>query len=436
MMTYNHKINKRNNRLIFCLSVVRASEKTHPINIIFIFCSFDRSISNIMLRISGSLGRRQLPRHLGTYERACFFSSTEVSNGDEDRPKRKRLDVAIVGAPNAGKSQLLNVLTQSKVAAVSRKRHTTRSDILGARTVGDTQIVFKDTPGFLKLENAKEERLDRDLIVTAAAELQHVDYSLLVVDAARALNNNYRHALIQLMVGSLNSTGRIEEDDVDDDQKSKKSQQNPWDNYDSSRFAIVLNKVDLVNPKKKLLDTAMDIGNLADACLMDQYNRGGQDQDELNFDRLMDLSPVVFYVSALENDGVDEILDHLVERATPCRTWVVEAGEATNMTKHEQVQELIREKIYRCLHQEVPHSIHQVNRMFRKVKAGMIIHQDLVVFSKSHQKLIIGSGGKTLKRIQDSATRDLKELFDCDISLRLHVKLNKSKQRRNIQDYS
>jgi GTP-binding protein Era len=74
--------------------------------------------------------------------------------------------------------------------------------------------------------------------------------------------------------------------------------------------------------------------------------------------------------------------------------------------------------------------------MFRKVESGMIVHQDLVVFTKSHQKLVLGSGGRTLKRIQDSAERDLEDLFRCDVSLRLHVKLNKSKQRRNVvEDY-
>lgn len=166
--------------------------------------------------------------------------STGVAASDSTR---KRLDVAIVGAPNAGKSQLLNSLTQSKVAAVSRKRHTTRTDVLGARTEGDTQIVFKDTPGFLRLENAKEERLDRDLIATAAAELQHVDYSLLVVDSVRTLTDNYRHALVQLMVGSINSKGRIEEDDNGQiSEVVEDSGEGAHDEEDKAKFAIVLNK--------------------------------------------------------------------------------------------------------------------------------------------------------------------------------------------------
>jgi hypothetical protein len=94
----------------------------------------------------------------------------------------------------------------------------------------------------MRLENAKEERLDRDLIVTAASELQTVDFSLLVVDAARTLNDNYRHALVQLMIGAINSKGRIEETFLEEDEKETEETLN--DGIDQqARFAIVLNKV-------------------------------------------------------------------------------------------------------------------------------------------------------------------------------------------------
>ncbi|KAG7373356.1 GTP-binding protein Era [Nitzschia inconspicua] len=352
---------------------------------------------------------------------------------------RTRLDVAIVGAPNAGKSQLLNVLTQSPVAAVSRKRHTTRSDILGARTIDNTQLVFKDTPGFLRLENAKEERLDRDLIATAAAELEDVDFTLLVVDAARTLTDNYRQALVQLMIGALNSRGRIEEEDDDDDdddtildEEGKKYRNNssnisPRHISNGPKFAIVLNKTDLVHPKSSLLDLAMDVGNMADLCLKDQFDNDLK--RSLDFDAKMELSPIVFYISALKEEGIDDILDHLTSLATPCRSWAVPPGESTNLTPLEQVQEIIREKIYRSCHREVPHSVRQINRLFRKVESGLVIHQDLVVFTKSHQRLVQGTGGRTLQRIQESAQKDLEKVFGCSVALQLHVKLTKSKNR-------
>lgn len=388
----------------------------------------------LLLRSSGSRLAAVSCRHRWPSTPATRFSSTASNN------PRKRLDVAIVGAPNAGKSQLINILTQSPVAAVSRKRHTTRSGILGARTVEDTQIVFKDTPGFLRIENAKEERLDRDLIVTASTEMKYVDYTLIVVDAARNLSENYRQALVLLMQHAVNSQGRIEEDYLEDDDTDEEEEKDTTkikepEKSQTSKFAIVLNKVDLVNPKSDLLDLAMEIGDIADECLQYQYQEQATPEEarqSLDFKILMEMVPVVFYVSALEEDGTDELLEHLLKLATPCNTWALPAGQATDLAPLERVQEIIREKIYRCLHREVPHSITQVNRMFHRVPDGLVIHQELVVFTKSHQKLVLG----VLERIQESGTRDLRKVFDCNVTLQLRVKLNKSKQRRDVEQYS
>ena len=355
------------------------------------------------------------------------FASSSSSPPSPTREGRKRLDVAIVGPPNAGKSQLLNILTKSPIAAVSRKRHTTRSDLLGARTIGNTQIVFKDTPGFMRIEDAKEERLDRDLIVTAASEMQDVDFTLLVLDSARSLSENYRHALVQLMIGAINSKGRIEESFEDDDDDGDENDSTRSDN-EKCKFAIILNKVDLVKPKSDLIDLAMDVGSMADVCLEDQFKIYGK---ELDFEAKLEHSPIVFYVSALKEDGTDDIMELLLNLATPCKEWAVERGKATNMTTLEQVKEVIREKIYRSCHREVPHAVQQVNRIFLRIpKKGVVIHQDLVVFTKSHQKLVLGTGGRTLERIQESARKDLRKIFGCDVALQLHVKFSKSKQRR------
>ena len=382
--------------------------------------------------------------------RRCAFSSSDTtksrirpsvqrshrladSDSNENRAPRKRLDVAIVGAPNAGKSQLINVLTNSPVAAVSRKRHTTRTGILGARTVGHTQIVFNDTPGFLRIENAKEERLDRDLIATAAAEMQNVDYTLLVVDAARTISDTYKEALVELMLNAVNAQGRIEE--VYDEAKISRKP----DISTRSKFAIVLNKVDLVKPKSKLIDIAMELGAIADTCLPFQY-RGQTTPEEANkpldYDTLMAISPETFYISALEEDGTEELLQHLVDLATPCQVWAVPSGNVTDLTPQERTVEIIREKLYRCLHREVPHHITQVNRLFRKLPEGWVIHQELIVSTKSHQRLVLGNGGRTLKRIEETSMRDLQKAFKCPVSLQLRVKLSKGKQGQTTEDYS
>lgn len=360
------------------------------------------------------------------------LSSTTIGSSPslEDR---KRLDVAIVGLPNAGKSQLLNVLTQSTVAAVSRKRHTTRDGILGARTVDDTQLYFVDTPGFLRQSQAKKEGLNRDLVVTASSEMENVDFSLLVVDAARRMTDDYEETLVALMLAALKSQGRLEFDVHSAEEVQ--SIRTPKGGTNPAKFAVVLNKVDLVHPKSNLMDLAVNIGTLAEQCIKFDAKESGKEELFLDSAYLQESLPMFFYISALKQRGVQDLLEFLLERATPSTSWEVEAGEATPMTMKERIEEVIREKIYRCLHKEVPHSIRQENRVLQQGKDEdgnivLVIHQDLIVRSKSHQELVHGGGGRTLERIRETAARGLEKIFFCNVVLHLHVKLPRSKNQR------
>jgi GTP-binding protein Era len=144
--------------------------------------------------------------------------------------------------------------------------------------------------------------------------------------------------------------------------------------------------------------------------------------------------PYFFYTSAVKEEGVDDVLNFLLEQATPTEAWEVEAGESSMQSPEERVEEVIREKIYRCLHREVPYAIRQNNRLFQVVKdksgkPGLLIHQDLIVRSKSHQELVFGGEGKTLERIRETAERDMKTMFKCEVVLQLHVKMLKKRQR-------
>lgn len=104
---------------------------------------------------------------------------TTIGRTTGSNTEKRILEVALVGAPNAGKSQLLNCMVQSKVSAVSRKRHTTRTDILGVRNIGPVQLVFIDTPGFLtQFSSKKDERMNRELVTRARSSLWSCDYSL------------------------------------------------------------------------------------------------------------------------------------------------------------------------------------------------------------------------------------------------------------------
>jgi len=382
----------------------------------------------------------------------AYTSADDDTLSQQDNKQRKRLDVAIVGAPNAGKSQLLNSLMGMKVAAVSRKRHTTRTGIFGARTFDDTQIVFIDTPGYLHHEMSIKEGV-RKLLGEASSEIEASDYVLLVVDAAKKLDEDMKRTLITLIFLALRSRGRNENGAT-------------LTSNSLNKFAVVLNKVDLVSPKQKLLLVVSDVGSMAESCVrrllkqrrspskirleslvndvLENYadESGFNGIDEEDLEDFAAIVPDFLFTSAITKDdeGVDDVLNLLLDKATPSNEWIIDPESGTAMSPLEQIEEILREKIYRCLHREVPHAVQQQNRLLRLDKdtsvgdegavdgGSMIlrIRQDLVVKTKSHQRLVLGSGGKTLERIRSTALKDLETAFQCKVDLTLSVRVTKS----------
>ena len=159
------------------------------------------------------LFRRTFHRQVQLLQENDDSSSSGNKEQHQKQQQRRRLDVAIVGLPNSGKSKILNRLTGQQISAVSHKRHTTRHEVMAARTVKDTQILFVDTPGFMRVDEAKAEGLDRDLTTTAMAEIQDVDFTLLVVDAAKRMTDTVRGTLAELIMESLLAQGRLELDE-------------------------------------------------------------------------------------------------------------------------------------------------------------------------------------------------------------------------------
>jgi GTP-binding protein Era len=267
------------------------------------------------------------------------------------------------------------------------------------------------------------------------------------------MDDDLREALTTLMLRAIHARGRVEMQTLEEGEEENQftlKHAHPQDDEDVPRekFAIVLNKVDLVNPKKKMLTLATELGVIGDNCV--KYGREPPSSHEEELAKFASLSreelfaiekqfPPVFFISALEDDGVQDILNHLLRLATPSEEWTLEADQVTQMSPVERIEEVIREKLYRSLHREVPHQIEQMNRTYRTVEnkeeGSKIVHidQDLIVRTKSHLKLVMGRGGMTLKRIETAAKRDLIKLFDCsDVILHLHVKFTKSRHARPL----
>lgn len=349
---------------------------------------------------------------------------------------RRRLDVAIVGAPNAGKSQLLNQLLGQNLAAVSRKSHTTRTSLLGARTLSNTQLAFWDTPGYQTFKHNTEG--DRELRTAALRDMESVDYTLLVIDAARSLfvdsgrpkDDQYYETILSLILTSLESEGREEitlEEDDDEEAEEEAT------NLILPKFGIVLNKVDLVKPKTDLLIIMDQLSQVAENCIK-HYLENTEDDQIKSLVKPEDMFPQFFYTDSLKAEGTDDVLQYLQALATPSKVWAVQGdNEITDLSLLERMEEIIREKIYRTLHRELPHSIHQIHRGMKETKDGVVvINQDLVVKTKSHYRIV---RGRNLKAIELSAQHDLqKNLFPGkQVVLKLHVAHSKSQHSRSLE---
>ena len=403
-------------------------------------------------------------------------------------PPQKRLDVAIMGMPNAGKSQLLNQILQTKVAAVSRKRHTTRKGVFGAKTIADTQLVFVDTCGYMTQQDAEAEAsILKKLVEFAKENVADCDVSLLVVDAAKALTDPVRETLASLMLHSCLSYVQQKQNFLDHEKKEF-TKEEIASCFASVPLVIVLNKVDLVRPKSNLLPLAYELSVMADSCWekaellvkeeIKSSKNGKVDEEsgaltippenaDLGSSSSLERKDVksqhqreecpVFMISALHNDGVDDILKMLTREAMPGE-WMLEADESTDMSPEERAQEIIREKIYRSVHREVPHQVFlpDWNRRFEYIdipqkqieyeqNSGrysgipsiskttvkiLRIEQDLIVQTKSHKRLLQGKNGATLERITNQSQRDLEHLFQCKVSLALRVKVKRNNNAR------
>jgi GTP-binding protein Era len=268
----------------------------------------------------------------------------------------------VIGAPNAGKSTLVNALVGQKVAIVSPKAQTTRARLMGVAIERKAQILLVDTPGIFE----PRRRLDRAMVAAAWTGAQDADLILLVIDAAAGVNDEVRRI--------INSLG---------------DRQQP--------LFLVLNKIDLVR-KAALLGLAADL-----------TARLAPDN--------------VFMISAAEGDGVADLKSALAD-AMPAGPWLYPEDEVSDATDRMIAAELTREQIVNQLHQELPYATAVETETWEDRPDGStVINQQIIVERDSQKAIVIGKGGRRLKVIGAAARAEIARHLARPVHLFLHVKV-------------
>jgi len=277
---------------------------------------------------------------------------------------------AIIGAPNAGKSTLINALVGSKVAIVSPKVQTTRMPVRGIAITGKTQIVFVDTPGIFR----PRRRLDRAMVTSAWAGAEEADAVLLIVDAAD-------------FNASPNGPGARDTMAILDGLKSSKGK----------KRALILNKIDGMK-RTDLLP------------LMEKLNADGVFED-------------VFLISALKGEGVGDVSAWVAARM-PQGPWLYPEDQAADIPSRLLAAEVTREKIYLRLHDELPYASAVETEKWEERRDGSVkIDQVIYVQREGQKAIVLGKGGSTIKIIGGLAREELEKLFDRRVHLFLFVKV-------------
>lgn len=290
---------------------------------------------------------------------------------------RRSAFVAVIGAPNAGKSTLVNALVGAKVSIVTQKVQTTRCRIRGIAVVGDTQLVFIDTPGIF----APRRRLDRAMVAAAWEAIDGADAVLLVVDAAEFVGH---------LPDSISQGGRREKKAVADTEsiigELKRRRR---------KAVLVVNKIDKV-ARPDLL------------ALISRLNAHGVFEE-------------TFLVSADRGDGVGDLKNHLVSRA-PSGEWMYPEDQLSDIPDRFMAAEITREKVFKRLHQELPYQSTVETTAWTRTKNGELrIEQTIYVSRESHRPIVLGKGGQTLKAIGEAARKEIAEVLDATVHLFLTV---------------
>jgi GTPase len=273
--------------------------------------------------------------------------------------------VALIGAPNAGKSTLLNRLVGTKVSIVSRKVQTTRNLVRGIAIEGAAQIIFVDTPGIF----APKRRLDRAMVSSAWGGASDADVVALLVDARKGIDDE-----VEAIVAKLTQIGAPK--------------------------ILVLNKIDIVD-RPKLLALASRLNAKA------------------NFAE-------TFMISAETGDGVAHFAQKLAG-LMPTGPWLYPEDQVSDAPLRALAAEITREKIFERLHDELPYQSTVETELWKEMPDGSArVEQTIYVLREGHKKIVIGEGGRTIKAIGSAARKDIIEAAEQKIHLFLFVKVREN----------
>ncbi|QKX02581.1 GTPase Era [Wolbachia endosymbiont of Dirofilaria (Dirofilaria) immitis] len=278
--------------------------------------------------------------------------------------EQKCLFVTIAGLPNAGKSTLINSIVGKKIAIVTPKAQTTRTQTKGITIRNKTQIIFTDSPGIFSAGT----KLEKAIVRSAWSAIKGDDITLLLVDISNYLKSIER---IKIIFARLQHT--------------------------KIRCILVINKVDLVNkPKVKMAYRYLS--------LLYRFEK-------------------IFIISALKSNGLPDLINYLSEVA-PVSPWFYREDQITDSSTSFLSAETTREKLSLNLREELPYSTAVITEQFQEKKdKSLVIKQVIFVLKDSHKKIVLGKNGSCIKKISIEARSELEKLFERKVHLFLFVKV-------------
>ncbi len=275
--------------------------------------------------------------------------------------------VTIIGEVNVGKSSLLNILIKKNISIITHKSNTTIKQIKGIRSYKNSQLIFIDTPG-LYFNKGKSNRNFLSEIWNAVSE---ADFVFLVIDSSKSVSNNIYQILEQ-----INSQNKLKK-----------------------RLVLVLNKIDIIK-KEKLLIKVKEIN------------------ERFEFDK-------TFMISALKNDGIDDLLDWLNLNLLE-KKWLYPPTIISDQSIYEQLNEKTREIILLRIHDEIPYNIEVLSDQIINISKSKIrVFQSIYVKNQRHRSILIGKRGENIKSISINARKNIEKFTSKKVDLFLDIKIKK-----------